>query len=189
LTESNNDNFYKLDSYSKKLAAEFDSLKFKYDETIKDLFDATIKLQLTVKVRQESEHYTKLLQVNYGECKNDMLIFEDERKKQVHEISRLQKVNQEFQKEIFLINEQKSTQEKMMNNAFESFNQAQAKNSDMILREKQNTGRINRMMDEEKDKINKLNAEIMKLERSNREAENKLSRMTIERNVFETKLD
>jgi len=29
----------------------------------------------------------------------------------------------------------------------------------------------------------------MKLERSNREAENKLSRMTIERNVFEIKLD
>jgi hypothetical protein len=27
------------------------------------------------------------------------------------------------------------------------------------------------MMDEEKDKINKLNAEIMKLERSNREAQ------------------
>lgn len=74
LTETNNDNFHKLDSQSKKLSAEFDSLKFKYDETVKDLLDATIKLQLTVKVRQESEHFTKLLQSNYHELKNEMTI-------------------------------------------------------------------------------------------------------------------
>lgn len=118
-----------------------------------------------------------------------MSIYEEERKKQVQEITRLQKVNQEFQKEIFLLNEQKTSQEKMMNSAFESFNQAQVKNTDMLVREKQNTERINRMMDEEKDKINKLTAEIMKIEKSNRDSENKLSRMTIERNMFETKLD
>lgn len=78
--------------------------------------------------------------------------YEHERKQQVQEITRLQKVNQEFQKEIFLLNEQKASQEKMMNSAFESFNSAQAKNGEMLLREKQNTERITRLMEEAKDK-------------------------------------
>jgi len=78
--------------------------------------------------------------------------YEDERKKQVQEITRVMKVNQEFQKEIFLLNEQKDSQDKMMKSAFESFSSAQAKNAEMLMREKQNTERINRLMEEAKDK-------------------------------------
>jgi len=115
--------------------------------------------------------------------------YEDERKKQVQEITRLQKVNQEFQKEIFLLNEQKESQEKMMKSAFESFSSAQAKNAEMLMREKQNTERITRLMEEAKDKSYKATADVMKNEKERRDSECKLSRMTIEKTMYQMKLE
>jgi len=98
-------------------------------------------------------------------------------------------VNQEFQKEIFLLNEQKTSHEKMMSNAFESFNSAQSKNAEMLVREKQNADRINRLMDEEKDKLFKSKAKEMSSIKYEREAQQQLSSQTIKLNISLIKLD
>ena len=77
----------------------------------------------------------------------------------------------------------------MMKSAFESFSSAQAKNAEMLMREKQNTERINRLMEEAKDKSQKATADVMRNEKERRDSECKLSRMTIEKTMYQLKLE
>jgi len=172
-----------------KQSLEYDTLKFKHTQLSRDLMDTIVKMNLSVKARQASDNLNIKIMQRIKELEDEGENTEKLRKKDLNDIERLRKINQEFQNEVSILTKKIEDNKLIIKNNNDDFNDKLNKLNDIINKERNIQIEYKEKFEEEKRKYIQVTKDKLSSDRQRRDSDQKYNRLNIEFNSLKEKFN